>query len=72
MIERYTARDGAHYLADTIASAREWLLDIADTFSDDPDDYADTITELPADEVRSAVERYYDGGWRGFLYEQVR
>lgn len=51
--------------ADT--EAREWLLDCASMFADDPDEYEDMVTLMSYEEVHAAVERYYDGGWDGFV-----
>lgn len=45
-------------MQDLINEAREW---IADAFSD-VDAY-----ELSDAEVQRGIERFYDGGWRGFV-----
>lgn len=55
------------FLPCDVAPARAWLLDCADSFADDPDDFADTVRTLNDAGVESAIARYYDGGVSGFL-----
>lgn len=53
-----------------VQAALEWLLDLDGASSflefEDRDDYETYVVGLPADKVKDAVNRHYDGGWAQF------
>lgn len=55
--------------AHDVQTAREWLLDCADSFADDAESFEDTVTTLSPDGIARAIDRYYDGGVAGFLQD---
>lgn len=54
-----------------IQDAKEWLLelDAMATFHefDSQEDYIDYINNLNPEQIKSAIEHHYDGGWKQFI-----
>ena len=55
-----------HTTADTIAAAREWILE-CEWMNESVEDLEDEVASSSDSDIVRAIHRHYAGGWNGFV-----